>query len=299
MHFIKHSLTGVGQIFLQNNALSGAIIVIGMLFSHWALAFGCLAGSFIGTLMAYSLRFPSEQIKQGLYGFNASLAMICVLFSLGLTDLANPLIWLIGMLCCLLSTLIMRLFLIYDKVALTFPFVLTCWIVVGSIGFYQPFGLTLSMPDLPDYTDAYHAVMMPFFAWAEVNFGSSLMTGLLLCLAIAINNPAAAMWATGSAVVATVAAALLFDIETNVLANGLYGYCAILISCVFYGSRFCDFCYTMVAVVLSVVIQYYTLALGLPAYTFGFIAATWVVLHLKNRLASYFKSNHSNSLASP
>lgn len=183
MHFIKHSLTGVGQIFLQNNALSGAIIVIGMLFSHWALAFGCLAGSFIGTLMAYSLRFPSEQIKQGLYGFNASLAMICVLFSLGLTDLANPLIWLIGMLCCLLSTLIMRLFLIYDKVALTFPFVLTCWIVVGSIGFYQPFGLTLSMPDLPDYTDAYHAVMMPFFClgggefWVKFNDRSAALFG--------------------------------------------------------------------------------------------------------------------------
>ena len=49
MKLLKSTLTGVGQIFLQENGLSGLVIVIAMFFSDWTLGIGCFLGALIGT----------------------------------------------------------------------------------------------------------------------------------------------------------------------------------------------------------------------------------------------------------
>ena len=35
---IKETFTGIGQIFLQENGLTGLVITVAMFFSHWTLA---------------------------------------------------------------------------------------------------------------------------------------------------------------------------------------------------------------------------------------------------------------------
>ena len=287
METIRTILTGISQIFLQRNTLSGALIAIGMYFSHPALCAACLLGSLTGTLTARLMRFPENEISQGLYGFNASLAMMCILFTFGLNHTANPTVWLLGIFAAALTVPIVSLFLRHNKPALTFPFVAICWIMYGLTTYYGLFGLTNNPSPLPELTTTSSALSMPFYAWAEVNFGSSPLTGLLLLAAVAVNSPGSAMWATASAVFAASIAHILFGIEPNLLANGLYSYSAILIACMFYGKRTTDFYYALTAVFLAVPIQYVTAATGLPPYTFGFIAAVWIMLFIKKTIKQY------------
>ena len=126
---IKETFTGIGQIFLQENGLTGLVITVAMFFSHWTLGVACFLGSLVGTLTARALKYPIRQIQQGLFGFNSSLAFMCVMFTFGEESAKSLLLWLWGILASVVATLIMRAFLQRRKVAFTFPFVLTCWLL--------------------------------------------------------------------------------------------------------------------------------------------------------------------------
>ncbi|AFU20025.1 urea transporter [Actinobacillus suis] len=284
MKLIKTTLTGIGQIFLQENGLSGLVIVIAMFFSHWTLGVSCFLGALIGTLTAKILKYPPQQISQGLYGFNASLAFMCTMFTFAEVDASNPLIWCIGFVASIVATLIMRLFVKKNKVAFTFPFVLSCWFFCWGIAKLGLFGLTQTTPPLADYTGTLDAIQEPFYAWAEVNFGTSMVTGTLLFLAIAISSPIAAMYGLAAAVIGTVFAHHLPDIDHNSLANGIYGFSPILVACAFAGTQLRHFLYVIVGTLLAILIQYAVAQTGLATYTIGFIIASWLLLIVKKRL---------------
>ena len=44
---------GVGQVMFQNNALSGALMLVGILLNSWQMALLAVAGNVISTLTAY------------------------------------------------------------------------------------------------------------------------------------------------------------------------------------------------------------------------------------------------------
>ncbi|ACE62333.1 urea transporter [Actinobacillus pleuropneumoniae] len=284
MKLLKSTLTGVRQIFLQENGLSGLVIVIAMFFSHWTLGVGCFLGALIGTYTASLLKYPQRQIEQGLYGFNASLAFMCVMFTFGLVDASNPMIWLNAVSASIVATLIMREFTKWNKIAFTFPFVFTCWIFCWAIAKYHFFDLSQTTPALADNTNTLQAIGEPFYAWAEVNFGSSMITGILLFLAISINSPMAAMYGLAAATIGTSFANQLLTVQPNQLANGIYGFSPILVACAFAGDRFRNFVYIILGSLLAVLIQFSISSLGIPSYTIGFIIASWLLLAVKSKL---------------
>lgn len=281
---LGETLTGVGQIFLQQSHKAGTLSVLAMTITHWALGLFCFLGSLIGCLTAYALRFPKNQIEQGLYGFNGSLAMMCVLVTFGYGSLGNPMLWCVAIFTAVLATLIMRVFLYYQKMALTFPFVLSCWLVLGFVGHYQLFGLTRAVFALSAMSD-WQKWAMPFYAWGEVNFSDNLITGILLFVAVAIGEFGVAIWGLIFAVLASVFAYGVFDIPQIELFAGLYGYSAVLVACVFAGRGRSSLYYGLGAMLLSVPIQYFTKQIGLPTYTFGFIGAVWIMTFIKNKLS--------------
>ena len=280
---IKETFTGIGQIFLQENGLTGLVITIAMFFSHWTLGVACFLGSMIGTLTARGLKYPIRQIQQGLYGFNGSLAFMCVMFTFGEQDASQPLLWLWGVAAAVVSTLLMRAFLKRRKVAFTFPFVLTCWAFCFLTAKFQLFALVQTTPALSDYTDTLNALQNPFYAWAEVNFCSNLVTGILIFVAIAINSPMTAMFGMAAAVLGTEFAEELLEISHNHLANGLYGFSPILVACAFAGDRLRDFLYILLGTLLAVLIQFSFSQLGIAPYTIGFILASWLLLWVKSK----------------
>ena len=285
MKLIKTTLVGIGQIFLQDNGWSGLLITIGMFFSHWTLGVTCFLGALIGTLTAKALKAKEGDIEFGLYGFNASLAYMCVMFTFATNDAhetwtaASPLLWVLGAVAAVIATVIMHVFVTKGWTAFTFPFVVTCWVLCWAFAKYNVLGLEQTTPALPDYTGTIDAITTPFYGWAEVNFGASFLTGVFIFLGLAISSPSVAMWGTAAATLGGLFAHYVLGIDANVLANGLYSFSPILVACAFVtksGVSRADFVYIVVGVLLAVLIHYGVNKI-MATYTIGFIVATWIM----------------------
>ena len=285
MKLIKTTLVGIGQIFLQDNGWSGLLITIGMFFSHWTLGVTCFLGALIGTLTAKALKAKDADIEFGLYGFNASLAYMCVMFTFAINDAhatlngANPLLWALGAVAAVIATVIMHVFVTKGWTAFTFPFVVTCWVLCWAFAKYNVLGLEQTTPALPDYTGTIDAIKTPFYGWAEVNFGANFLTGVFIFLGLAISSPSVAMWGTAAATLGGLFAHYVLGIDANVLANGLYSFSPILVACAFVtksGVSRADFVYIVVGVLLAVLIHY-GVSQFMATYTIGFIVATWIM----------------------
>ena len=285
MKLIKTTLVGIGQIFLQDNGWSGLLITIGMFFSHWTLGVTCFLGALIGTLTAKALKAKEGDIEFGLYGFNASLAYMCVMFTFATNDAhatlngANPILWVLGAVAAVIATVIMHVFVTKGWTAFTFPFVVTCWVLCWAFAKYNVLGLEQTTPALPDYTGTVDAITTPFYGWAEVNFGANFLTGVFIFLGLAISSPSVAMWGTAAATLGGLFAHYVLGIDANVLANGLYSFSPILVACAFVtksGVSRADFVYIVVGVLLAVLIHY-GVSQFMATYTIGFIVATWIM----------------------
>ena len=285
MKLIKTTLVGIGQIFLQDNGWSGLLITIGMFFSHWTLGVTCFLGALIGTLTAKALKAKDADIEFGLYGFNASLAYMCVMFTFATNDAhatlngANPILWVLGAVAAVIATVIMHVFVTKGWTAFTFPFVVTCWVLCWAFAKYNVLGLEQTTPALPDYTGTVSAITTPFYGWAEVNFGANFLTGVFIFLGLAISSPSVAMWGTAAATLGGLFAHYVLGIDANVLANGIYSFSPILVACAFVtksGVSRADFVYIVVGILLAVLIHY-GVSQFMATYTIGFIVATWIM----------------------
>ena len=285
MKLIKTTLVGIGQIFLQDNGWSGLLITIGMFFSHWTLGVTCFLGALIGTLTAKALKAKDADIEFGLYGFNASLAYMCVMFTFATNDAhatlngANPILWVLGAVAAVIATVIMHVFVTKGWTAFTFPFVVTCWVLCWAFAKYNVLGLEQTTPALPDYTGTVDAITTPFYGWAEVNFGANFLTGVFIFLGLAISSPSVAMWGTAAATLGGLFAHYVLGVDANTLANGIYSFSPILVACAFVtksGVSRADFVYIVVGILLAVLIHY-GVSQFMATYTIGFIVATWIM----------------------
>ena len=285
MKLIKTTLVGIGQIFLQDNGWSGLLITIGMFFSHWTLGVTCFLGSLIGVLTAKALKAKDGDIEFGLYGFNASLAYMCVMFTFATNDAhatlngANPILWVLGAVAAVIATVIMHVFVTKGWTAFTFPFVVTCWVLCWAFAKYNVLGLEQTTPALPDYTGTVDAITTPFYGWAEVKFGANFLTGVFIFFGLAISSPSVAMWGTAAATLGGLFAHYVLGVDANTLANGIYSFSPILVACAFVtksGVSRADFIYIVVGVLLAVLIHYGVNKI-MATYTIGFIVATWIM----------------------
>ncbi len=115
---------GVGQVMLQDNWLSGAVFFCALLFSSYKAAAWAIVASLIGFVIAIWFGFSQERAMMGLYGFNACLVAIT------LTD-RYPNKYCFTLFATLLSVLITRAFEEVTIPALTAPFVMTIWLIIG------------------------------------------------------------------------------------------------------------------------------------------------------------------------
>ena len=69
---------GVGQVMFQNNALSGVLMLAGILLNSWQMALLAIVGNVVSTLTACLSGYSREDIRNGLYGFNGTLVGIAI-----------------------------------------------------------------------------------------------------------------------------------------------------------------------------------------------------------------------------
>lgn len=71
-------LTGVGQVFLQDNMLPGALFILGLFVASRRACLAAVAGSFSGMLVAWAMGAAEPAIRAGLFGYNSVLVAIAL-----------------------------------------------------------------------------------------------------------------------------------------------------------------------------------------------------------------------------
>ena len=135
VHFIDVCLRGAGQVMFQNNPLTGLFFLVGIFWGAYSahmisVGIGAVLGTIMGTLTAYALRAPRENINMGLHGYNG----ILVGCALPTFFAATPLLWGYIVAGSIFSTVLMMavssMLRTWKVSAMTGPFVITTWFLM-------------------------------------------------------------------------------------------------------------------------------------------------------------------------
>ena len=269
-------LRGMGQIMLQDNAFTGLLFFLGILANSWQMFFAALLGLVSGTATAWFLKYNKKEIARGLYGFNAALVGVGLLFFFQ----PSVLLALIIIAGAALSSIIMNFMHKRKMSPYTFPFILSTWIIISLVGATGILPSQPPAPAAPPLLDVLSALSMGF---SQVMFQASIITGIIFLAAILANSRANALYALlGSLAGMLLALALSFPL--GLISMGIYGYNGVLCGAAFAGEKKNAAPYALAAIVLSVIILWGFQAAGIPALTAPFVFATWIVLAIGKKL---------------
>ena len=99
LSFLDASLRGCGQVWFQNNPLSGAILFAGIFYNSLTLGICAVLGTLTSTATAYALGVDKGAIRDGLYGFNGTLTGIAIGFYFNMDPLHYAYVILASILC--------------------------------------------------------------------------------------------------------------------------------------------------------------------------------------------------------
>jgi urea transporter len=299
MRFVDVNLRGIGQVMFQDNPLSGLLFFVAIAWGSFAagvpqVAIGGLIGVLVATLTAQWLRVEQAALNAGLYGFNGYLVGLALPTFMA----AAPALWVyvvFGSAVSVVATLAMtNAFKTWSVSALTAPFVLVTWLLLLATNAFSglqgsalpPSGEIVPIdPAAADPLRIVDFVSGILTSISQVFLKGSAVAALLLLAGLAVNSRAAASFALVGAVVAVITAHLL-GAESQLVTAGLLGFnpvlTAIALGAVFYRPSVRVVVYTLLATVLSVIVQGTMIAaltpFGIPTLTAAFVLVTWLFL---------------------
>ena len=178
--------------------------------------------------------------------------------------------------------------------ALTFPFVLTTWLLLlATYGFSGLSGAALPSGNVVTAFQPYDASPLRLIdlgqgvllSVSQVFLKASGVSALLLLAGLAVSSLAAAAFALAGAIVA-VLTAHLFGAESEMITGGLLGFSPVLtavaLGTVFYQPSWRVVVYAAVATVFTVIVQaalnVALMPFAIPALTAPFVLVTWIFL---------------------
>lgn len=300
LRFLDINLRGIGQVMFQNHPLTGLLFLAAIAWGSYAggmphVAFGGLLGLLAATLTAIALRVDRAGLAAGLYGYNG------VLVGLALPTFLAPslLLWCYVLLGAAVSVVAMlgtaNVTKTWRVAALTFPFVLTTWLLLLAAHAFGGLDLAAASSDIEflDPAETNPLELAAFMAGvlksiSQVFLKGDAISALLLLAGLAVSSRAAAACAVAGALLAVITAHLL-GAESALISAGLLGFSpvltAIALGSVFYrpSPRVLGvLVYAALATVFTVVVQgavNVALApLAIPALTFPFVLTSWLFL---------------------
>lgn len=285
-------LRGIGQIWFQENALTGALFALGVAICFPIQAAGIVIGSAIGCGLAWVLKFNKDEILAGIYGFNPALVGTATFFFFQ-PDAASISLAIVG---CVIATFITK----YARAFVPFPtytapFVVTTWVIhaIGKTACVAVEGGTNLVAAPTTEGSLGFALDATLHGMGQVMFQASLWTGILFLLGLAVSDREHAMWSLFAAIVGMLVATYHLDagaraldperlIERNQFDNvrlGLYGYNATL-AAVSLSLWRRNLIAPILGILISVPITEMVPRFGVPALTAPFVLAAWVVIAL-------------------
>jgi urea transporter len=298
LRFVDINLRGIGQVMFQDNPLTGALFLIAIAWGSYSagvpqVAIAGVVAVIVATFTAQWLRVDNESLNAGLFGFNAVLVGLALATFLA----PGPLLWVYVILGAAVSVVVMLATTNVVKPwggALTFPFVLTTWLLLlATYGFSGLAGTALPSGKVVTAFQSYQASPLQlidlveglFKSISQVFLKASGIAALLLLAGLAVNSLAAAAFALGGSILA-VLTAHLFGAESDLITGGLLGFSpvltAIALGTVFYQPSWRVAVYTAVATVFTVIAQsalnVAVTPFAIPALTAPFVLVTWLFL---------------------
>lgn len=267
---------GIGQVMLQKNAITGLVFLIGIFWVFWLYGIGAFIGSLVGTLTAMFLKYNEQDVLDGLYGFNGTLVGIAMLLFFEPTVLT----FVILIIAVCVSSIVMNFMHERKLYPYTFPFVLTTWVFVILIKFLNL--LPSALLEVMNFAkiDFLSGISLGF---SQVFLQASIVTGILFFIAILINSRISSLYALLGSVVGLLVGISFFPSSVTLMSTGFFGFNGVLCGIAFADKRWSSFIFAIIAIVLSVVIVYDFVTLGLIALTAPFVFATWIVIFCKNK----------------
>ena len=269
-HLLNLILKGLGQIMLQENALTGLLFLAGIFYGSALMGLAALVAVTSGTLTAVLLKYDTRNLNKGLYGFSASLTGVAMM----LFFKPAPMTWMAVVAGSVLATVKQHFFLRMNIPVFTLPFVLVTWLALVLFGRVSPD--LLAIPGaLP--VNVANPLSYSIRGFGQVIFQENVISSVLFFLAVFISSPVAALYGIAGAMVSGVLATLS-GAPAGPVGSGLYSFNAVLCAMVFAGKKLKDAIEVFISVLLSLLISFIMHHFNITQLTFPFVAASFLVL---------------------
>ena len=301
--FVKWNFRGIAQIMFQKNTTTGLIFFIGIVYCSWHMAIGLLVGTITGTALGYLLdsKNDTKGLKKGMYGFNAALIGIIIIFQYGLSW--TSLGWVIG--SAAVATLMMHFALLKEIRIFTFPFVFLSWIVIYLINsqallplishptvdenllqqpiteMFERFLVFIGMSYQDERLD--DVLIFATHGFGQVMFQASFLASLRFLMGVYVNKPVAALYGMFASILAITISRMIEGPDV-VIGTGMVSFNAVLCAIAFSGTRHRDGLLVIFSTILTVLIDSLLNKFEIPAYTFPFVLTMWILLFAEKRI---------------
>lgn len=277
---IEIVLKGIGQIMLQDSAWTGLFFLIAICYDSLLMGLAALVSTIVGTFTAKACGFKQENIIQGLYGFNATLIGVGIIFYFE----SSVLVWATIVIGSILSTLLME-FSIRKKIPFfTFPFIVVTVIAVLVIKEFEL--AVVNVPDPSTVIEVLSDFTVGAHAYSEVIFQGTIVAGLLFFLGVFVKNPTAALYGFIAALIAS-AIAQFHENSADLINDGMFSFNAVLCAIACSGVKPRDGIYVLLSVVIATYFDIFMMNNGLITLTFPFVLAMWIIVPLKKLMGNY------------
>ncbi|MFL6668248.1 urea transporter [Burkholderia ambifaria] len=266
-------LRSIGQIVLQANAFTGAMLVAALALTDLRLACAALVGAAAANVTAVLTRAERRAVEQGLHGFNGALAaLVAVVFA------PAPLALVLTPLAAIGAALVQRAMrtplakwrqCVYSSPCLA---VTALWLPFVAVQ-HASGAATDAAPTLSSVAAALLSGV------AQTAFAQGAWAGMLIVAGIAVASRRAAAFALGGAIVSTVLLVALGAGDTG-FTDGLLGFNGALAALALMSRGTLA---ALAAAALAALIQWLAMRAGIPALTAPFALASWITVAVARR----------------
>lgn len=277
-------LNGIGQVYFTPSVMTSLLLLLAISIESLALAFLTLFGASCSYGFALLTNKPSHDIENGMYALNGALIALFI----GNFFEVNGWLIIVVALGSLITVPIAKIVFSFKKYrGYTSAFILTSWLIYAiqstlDLSAFSPSSSAL-IPIISFDANSWFnlpPVVIPLLKGiSQVSFIENALSGLVILVAIALNNIKHAIWIMLAVIISTVFSGLI-GASSELVAQGLYGYNAILATLALVLYPRIPWPLTLLGMLLSCVITLGFHELSLLPLTAPFILSTWVVVYL-------------------
>ncbi|MDH5914672.1 urea transporter [Vibrio splendidus] len=277
-------LNGIGQVYFTPSVMTSLLLLIAISIESLALAFLTLFGASCSYGFALLTNKSSHDIENGMYALNGALI---ALFIGNLFEVNGWLIIVVA-LGSLITVPIAKIVFSFKKYrGYTSAFILTSWLIYAiqstlDLSAFSPSSSAL-IPIISFDANSWFnlpPVVIPLLKGiSQVSFIENALSGLVILVAIALSNIKHAIWIMLAVIISTVFSGLI-GASSELVAQGLYGYNAILATLALVLYPRIPWPLILLGILLSCLVTLGFHELSLLPLTAPFILSTWIVVYL-------------------